>query len=91
MAVLGGLRDMGRHSGDATSSTQRADDSAKPAARTLLTAVDVAQMTGMGVDWIYAQARLGRIPTVRLGRYRRFRLEAIEQWVRDLETDARLR
>jgi excisionase family DNA binding protein len=56
----------------------------------LLTAEDVAHMTGMGVDWIYAQARLGRIPTVRLGRYRRFRLEAIEQWVRDLETDARL-
>jgi excisionase family DNA binding protein len=55
------------------------------AARVLLTAEEVADMTGMGVDWIYAQARLGRIPTVRLGRYRRFRPEAIEQWVRDQE------
>ena len=73
------------------SSTQRASDSTKPTVRTLLTAEDVAHMPGMGVDWIYAQARLGRIPTVRLGRYRRFRLEAIEPWVRDLETDARLR
>ena len=73
------------------SSTQHASDSTKPTARTLLTAEDVAQMTGMGVDRIYAQARLGRIPTVGLGRYRRFRLEAIEQWVRDLETDARRR
>jgi excisionase family DNA binding protein len=73
-----------------SSTTKSASDSARPTARVLLTAEDVAHMTGMGVDWIYAQARLGRIPTVRLGRYRRFRLEAIEQWVRDLETDARL-
>jgi excisionase family DNA binding protein len=91
IAVLGGLWDMGHHAGDVMRSTQRASDSTKPTVRTLLTAEDVAQMTGMGVDWIYAQARLGRIPTVRLGRYRRFRLEAIEQWVRDLETDERLR
>lgn len=38
------------------SSTQRASDSATPTMRTLLKAEDVAQMTGMGVDWIYAQA-----------------------------------
>ena len=69
------------------SSMQRASDATPPTTtRTLLTAEDVARMTGMGVDWIYAQARLGRIPTVKLGRYRRFRLEAIEQWVRDSET-----
>jgi predicted DNA-binding transcriptional regulator AlpA len=91
IAVLGGLWDVSHHTGDVMSSTQRAGESTKPTVRTLLTAEDVAQMIGMGVDWIYAQARLGRIRTVRLGRYRGFRLEAIEQWVRDLETDARLR
>ncbi len=91
MATFGGLRDMGHSSGDDTSSIQRGSAQTKPAGRILLTAEDVAHMTGMGVDWIYAQARLGRIPTVRLGRYRRFRVEAIEQWLRDLETDARLR
>ena len=54
--------------------------------RPLLTAEEVAEMIGMGVDWIYAQSRRGRIPTVKLGRYRRYRLEAIEQWLRDNET-----
>ena len=91
MAPLGGLWDMSHHAGDVMSRMRHASDSTEPTVRALLTAEEVAQMTGMGVDWIYAQARLGRIPTVRLGRYRRFRLEAIEQWVRDLETDARLR
>lgn len=57
-----------------------------PPGAALLTAEDVAAMTGMGVDWIYAQSRRGRIPTVKLGRYRRYRLEAIEQWLRDNET-----
>lgn len=42
-------------------------------------------MIGMGVDWIYSESRRGRIPTVKLGRYRRYRLEAIEQWLRDHE------
>lgn len=56
-----------------------------PPGAALLTAEDVAEMTGMGVDWIYAQSRRGRIPTVKLGRYRRYRLEAIEQWLRDNE------
>lgn len=40
---------------------------------------------GMGVDWIYEQARRGRIPVVRLGRYRRFRRESIEKWIAENE------
>jgi excisionase family DNA binding protein len=51
----------------------------------LLTATDVARMLGVRVDWVYAQSRAGRIPTVRLGRYRRFRREAIEAWIREQE------
>jgi hypothetical protein len=35
--------------------------------------------------WVYAEARAGRIPHVPLGRYRRFRLEAIETWVAEAE------
>jgi Helix-turn-helix domain len=31
-------------------------------------------------------ARAGRIPHVRLGRYRRFRESAVEEWLRELET-----
>jgi predicted DNA-binding transcriptional regulator AlpA len=31
--------------------------------------------------WIYRQSRAGAIPTVRLGRSYRYRLEAIERWI----------
>jgi excisionase family DNA binding protein len=34
---------------------------------------------------VYAQSRAGRIPTVALGRYRRFRREAIDAWLEELE------
>jgi excisionase family DNA binding protein len=51
----------------------------------LLTAEEVAEMVGMGVDWIYEQARRGRIPVVKLGRYRRFRRESIENWIAENE------
>jgi predicted DNA-binding transcriptional regulator AlpA len=38
--------------------------------------------------WIYRQSRAGRIPTVRLGRYYRYRLAAIERWVAEREDAA---
>ena len=60
-------------------------DPPPPPQRVLLTADEVAEMIGMGVDWIYEQSRRGRIPTVKLGRYRRYRREAIEAWLRSLE------
>jgi hypothetical protein len=34
--------------------------------------------------WTYARA--GRIPHIRLGRYRRFREEAVEAWLVQLES-----
>lgn len=52
----------------------------------LLTAEDVADQLGVTRDWVWAQARAGRIPHVKLGRYRRFRQEAIDAWLRGLET-----
>jgi excisionase family DNA binding protein len=51
----------------------------------LLTAEEVADRLGVTKTWVWAQAREGRIPHVRLGRYRRFREEALEQWLGDLE------
>ena len=48
-------------------------------------------MLGVPKSWVYEQSRAGRIPTVALGRYRRFRPEAIETWVEELERrDGRL-
>jgi excisionase family DNA binding protein len=51
----------------------------------LLTAQEVADQLGVSKDWVWAQARAGTIPHVRLGRYRRFRAEAIEAWIVELE------
>jgi excisionase family DNA binding protein len=51
----------------------------------LLTADEVAERLGVKKQWVWAEARAGRIPCVRLGRYRRFRSEAIEDWIRSLE------
>jgi excisionase family DNA binding protein len=57
----------------------------EPPNNPLLTAAQVAELLGVPVTWVYEQARRGRIPTVTLGRYRRFRREAIEAWVAALE------
>ena len=51
----------------------------------LLTAEDVAERLGVSKDWVWAQARAGAIPHIRLGRYCRFRAEAIEAWIVELE------
>jgi excisionase family DNA binding protein len=51
----------------------------------LLTADQVARMLGVPKTWVYEQSRKGRIPTVTLGRYRRYRAEAIARWIDSLE------
>ena len=55
----------------------------------LLTAAEVAELLGVPTSWVYQQSRAGRIPTVTLGRYRRYRREAIEAWLARLEAPAR--
>ena len=55
----------------------------------LLTAGEVAEILGVPRSWVYEQSRAGRIPTVTLGRYRRYRRDAIEQWLERLEAPAR--
>lgn len=55
----------------------------------LLTAEEVAELLGVPKTWVYEQSRLGRIPTVTLGRYRRYRREAVDEWVREHEKVAR--
>ena len=49
----------------------------------LLTADELAERWQLPKSWVYAATRDGRIPTVRLGRYYRYRLEAIEQFERE--------
>jgi excisionase family DNA binding protein len=52
----------------------------------LLTADQVARILGVPKSWVYEQSRSGRIPTVTLGRYRRYRAESIAAWVEQLES-----
>ena len=58
---------------------------AEQAERELLTAEEVAALLGIGVDWVWEQARQGRIPHIRLGRFRRFRRQAIQEWLEAIE------
>ena len=55
--------------------------------QSLLSAAEVAGLLGVPVSWVYEQSRRGRIPTVTLGRYRRYRREAIEAWLKQLEAE----
>jgi excisionase family DNA binding protein len=50
-----------------------------PEAR-LLTAAELAERWQVSAAQVYHLTRTGQIPTVRLGRYYRFRLDLIEEW-----------
>ncbi len=54
-------------------------DAAAPSER-LLTADELAARWQVPRSWVYAASRTGRIPTVRLGHYYRYRLSAVESW-----------
>lgn len=49
----------------------------------LLTAEQVAKLLQVPKTWVYEQTRRGQIPTVRLGRYYRYDLPAIREWIKE--------
>ena len=51
----------------------------------LLNADEVAVLLGVPKTWVYAETRAGRMPHVTLGRYRRYRREALEAWIAERE------
>jgi excisionase family DNA binding protein len=53
----------------------------------LLTAAEVAERLCVTPGWVYAATRANRLPHVRLGRYVRFRADAIDRWLADLERE----
>lgn len=55
-----------------------------PEAR-LLHAEEVALILGVPKTWVYAETRAGRLPHVRVGRYRRYRPEAVQRWIGEHE------
>ncbi len=55
----------------------------------LLTAAEVADLFSVSERWVRDASREGRIPTVKLGRYRRFRREAVLAWIEAHEVEGR--
>lgn len=51
----------------------------------LLDAAGVARWLGVSREFIYAKARSGELPSVRLGRRVRFRRETVAQFLEDVE------
>lgn len=51
----------------------------------LLTADDVAEKLSVPRSWVYAETRAGRLPHIPLGRYRRYREDAVEEWLASIE------
>jgi excisionase family DNA binding protein len=53
----------------------------------LLEADEVAGLLGVPRSFVYALARRGELPTVRIGeRYVRFRTQALERWIAEQES-----
>lgn len=53
----------------------------------LLTASEVAEWLGVPKGWVYAMSRTGDLPTVRLGRYCRFRRSSVDEWIERQESN----
>jgi excisionase family DNA binding protein len=51
----------------------------------LLTAEEVASLLRVTPAWVYAQTRRRQIPHLRLGRYVRYRRDALEDWIERVE------
>jgi excisionase family DNA binding protein len=56
----------------------------------LLTAEEVASVLRVTPAWVYAQTRRRQIPHLRLGRYVRYRREALDQWMEQVESSSSL-
>jgi excisionase family DNA binding protein len=52
----------------------------------LLTVKEASELLGVPTTWLAREARLNRVPAIRLGRYVRFDLSALEEWTRERAT-----
>jgi predicted DNA-binding transcriptional regulator AlpA len=50
-----------------------------------MTAVEVAALLGVKATWIGERARLGIIPSYKIGHYRRYLWSEIEAWVKSAQ------
>jgi len=54
----------------------------------LLTAEEVAERMQVTVAWVHEMARREEMPSLKLGKFRRFSSEAIEEWLREHQVGA---
>ncbi len=54
----------------------------------LLTVQQVAEILSVQTSWVYEQARKNKIPHVRLGKYLRFKMDEIHQYVEAKKTES---
>lgn len=47
----------------------------------LLDAEDVAKLLGVDIGYVYGQARAKKIPSIKLGKYRKFSPSQIKKWL----------
>ena len=50
-------------------------------ASALLAAPELAKLFGVPESWVREQARLGNLPSIKLGHYVRFRIEEVERFL----------
>lgn len=62
--------------------------SSRSAEAGLLDAPELAKRLGVPESWVREQARLGRLPFIRLGHYVRFRLEEVERFLAEQRSQA---
>jgi excisionase family DNA binding protein len=51
----------------------------------LLTAQEVADLLAVPLSWVREATRDGRLPHLKLGRYRRYQAQALEAWLAQRE------
>jgi excisionase family DNA binding protein len=51
----------------------------------LLTPDEIAGLLGVTPRWVKEASKAGKVPHVRLGRYRRYRADAVRAWVEEQE------
>lgn len=44
---------------------------------------EAARFLSVKVSWLYEQVRLGRVPSYRVGKFRRFRMSELEVWLQE--------
>ena len=52
-----------------------------PSLEPLLDVEELAKILGLDVDYIYRQAQTGKIPSKKIGKYRKFQPSKIQSWL----------